>query len=310
MGKLYKYVGPGSVAKVFAEPGECRFKCSYPKDFNDPYELFLTVDFNQEPDVLAYYQEVIGTIPQLPTTCFSVAPDVTPMWAHYAQNLEGIAIEVDEERLQAAFPAYNFGDVDYRDQADDDLNTLLGHAYMTCKARHTEWLQTGVFSAAYYTKRTCWGYEQERRLVAEEGVIDVAGVMLVPVPYDCITALIVGSRASNETAQRAAELAGEIGCRCFEMHIGRSTSQPYFVDTDGCAHVYVGGEISACEFSCDECGEPVQDNRDECPWCAVRQDHSLEAAQRNPMRILARYGMLRDYYESAQRIRRGARRGE
>lgn len=308
MGKLYKYVGPGTVPRVFSEPGECRFKCSHPKDFNDPYELFLTVDFNQEPEVLAYYKEVIGKIPQLPTTCFSTAPDVTPMWAHYAQNLEGIAVEIDEDKLMAAFPAYSFGDVDYRDQADDGLSTLLGHAYMTGKPRHTEWLQAGVFSAAYFTKLTCWGYEQERRLVATDGIIDVGGVMLAPVPHDCISALIVGPRASEETAKLAAELAGRIGCRLLEMQIGRSTPRPYFVDAEGTTNVFVGGEIAECEFACEECSEPMQGQSGACPWCAIREDHALEAAQRNPMRILASYGLLEGYYESAQRIRNGVKR--
>lgn len=303
MGKLYKYVGPSSVPKVFSEPEECRFKCSLPKDFNDPYELFLTVDFNQEPEVLAYYQEVIGAIPQLPTTCFSIAPDVTPMWAHYAQNLEGIAIEVDEEKLKAAFPTYSFGDVDYRDQADAGLSTLLGHAYMTSKPRHTEWLQSGVFSAAYFTKHTCWGYEQERRLIVQDGAIDVGGLILVPVPHRCISALIIGPRASEETAKLTAQLAGKIGCRLLDMRIGRSTSQSYFVGTDGTANVFVGGEIAESKFTCDGCGEPVLHNHGECSWCAIRHAHTLEAAQRNPMRILAMHGLLEGYYESARKIR-------
>jgi len=93
---LYKYIGPATLDKVFSELGHFTMKCSLPKNFNDPYELFLTLDFRERPEALAYYADVVGDLPQIPTTCFSRSPDVVPMWAHYAQNLEGFAIELDE----------------------------------------------------------------------------------------------------------------------------------------------------------------------------------------------------------------------
>jgi hypothetical protein len=85
--KIYKYVGSSNLNNVLASAEQVTLKCSYPKDFNDPYELFLTINFNEKPDALAFYSEVIGDLPQLPTTCFSRSPSVIPMWAHYAQNL-------------------------------------------------------------------------------------------------------------------------------------------------------------------------------------------------------------------------------
>ncbi len=49
--KLYKYVGPDILDVAFSKDGFCGFKFSYPKDYNDPYELFLTIDFENNPDI-------------------------------------------------------------------------------------------------------------------------------------------------------------------------------------------------------------------------------------------------------------------
>ena len=38
------------------------------------------IDPNEvEPEILAYYQEILGDIPQFPTTCFSNLPNVIPI---------------------------------------------------------------------------------------------------------------------------------------------------------------------------------------------------------------------------------------
>ena len=97
--KIYKYIGPEHIDKVFHSSDVVTLKCSLPKEFNDPYELFLTIDFNERPDALAYYADAIGELPQLPTTCFSRSPVVIPMWAHYAQNHQGFAVEFSEDGL-------------------------------------------------------------------------------------------------------------------------------------------------------------------------------------------------------------------
>ncbi len=91
--KIYKYIGPDGIEKVFHSANVGTLKCSLPKEFNDPYELFLTINFNERPDALAFYADAIGELPQFPTTCFSRSPIVLPMWAHYARNLEGFAVD-------------------------------------------------------------------------------------------------------------------------------------------------------------------------------------------------------------------------
>src|SRR5690606_19162845 len=147
MGKpIYKYLSP-DIAKLVLTPDGPVFKCSYPKDFNDPYELFLTINFNERPDALAFYQEVIGELPQQPTTCFANSPAITPMWAHYGRNLEGVVVQVDEQCLSSHFENSSFGDVDYRDGPADELTDLLYRALVIGKPRYTYMLRQGVFSA-------------------------------------------------------------------------------------------------------------------------------------------------------------------
>lgn len=303
--KLYKYAGPNILEPMLAG-NKCSLKCSYPKDFNDPYELFLTIDYNLPPDMLAFYNETIGRIPQFPTTCFSTSPSVIPMWAHYAQNHQGFVIEVDEEKLSSAFPEIGFGDIKYSDEADGDLTNLLGHAHMTCKPRHTYWLQNAVFEAAYFTKSTCWSYELERRLIAKsKDVVKTNDLMLLTVPLDCVTALIAGPKTTPDFLDKITSASKEIGCPIYEMKIGRSDAAPYFLDAEQKTFSFLDGEISKCESCCKACKEPTKERSNTCPWCAIQAIHIRDAAERNPMRMLDRLGMLEDYYEGANRIRDG-----
>ena len=53
--RIYKYVAPNYLDKVFGSRDLVTLKCSHPKDFNDPYELFLTINFNESPEMLAFF---------------------------------------------------------------------------------------------------------------------------------------------------------------------------------------------------------------------------------------------------------------
>lgn len=183
--RIYKYMGSEVFSLAFKEAGMCSFKCSYPKDFNDPYELFLTVDFQQSPEMLATYRDAIGELPQLPTTCFSKSPGVIPMWAHYAHSHRGIVLEFNETAFTKYFPEVGFDDVDYLDSARKDLLDMLARACHIGKPRYYYLLRKGVSSAAYYTKHTHWSYEQERRLVAgSNDVKRIGDLMLLEFPVN------------------------------------------------------------------------------------------------------------------------------
>ncbi|MDH5548143.1 MAG: DUF2971 domain-containing protein [Gammaproteobacteria bacterium] len=303
--KVYKYMGADTLKLSLSKEDVCSFKCSHPKDFNDPYELFLTIDFQQDPEMLATYKDTIGVMPQLPTTCFSKSPSVTPMWAHYAHGHRGVVIEIDEEIVIDSLPDVEFGDVDYRDEPSDDLLDMLARACHIGKLRYHFLLQRGVFSAAYYTKHTCWSYEQERRLVVGNELVNAVGdIILLDLPVGSITSLIAGHNATQETKDSVNVLADNIGANYFEMNIGKTTSVPYFLDSNGMAHQYHSGSIQKCINMCEECKEPISEEADLCSWCSITEDHEYQAASTNPLRMLQRMGGLEDYYESMMDVER------
>lgn len=293
---IYKYIGPEHVDKVFQSSDAVTLKCSLPKDFNDPYELFLTIDFNEEPDALAFYADAIGELPQFPTTCFSRSPAVIPMWAHYAQNHQGFVVEFSEDGLVKAFADSRFGDVRYSDSPSEGLTDMLYRAYKIGKMRYTYFLRGGVFNAAYFTKASCWSYEQERRMiVSESGTRKVGPMILLDAPNDCITSIICGPRASEPTRLALIKKAEEIGCRYFELRIGKISATPYFVDKEGEPFSFDLSEIVPSHQYCETCKEPIAQAAEQCSWCQIDDELRQHVASRNPFRILDRYGMLESY---------------
>ncbi len=306
---LYKYVGPSYLDKVFSGPDMITFKCSLPRDFNDPYELFLTIDFNEEPDALAFYQDAIGKLPQLPTTCFSRSPAIIPMWAHYAQNSEGVVVELAEDELAAAFPDSSFGDVNYQDTPHEGLSDMLHRAHQIGKPRYVYLLNKGVFSAAYFTKTTSWSYELERRMIVRQTEVRQTGdLLLADVPKSCVSALVVGPRATKATKTLVRAQSVQLDCRYLEMRIGRSSANPYFVDESGVPYAFDGSQLEQCAQHCGSCKEPLAADTEECSWCQISENHAREAATRNPFRMLAQYGLLGSYIQGMEAISNGTKK--
>lgn len=307
MAALYKYTRLDLLPHIFSDPATCNFKCSRPADFNDPYELFLTVDLNLDAEHLATYRELLGEIPQYPVTCFSKSPAVVPMWAHYGGNHQGVVIEVDEDRLRSKLPKLAIKDVEYRREANPEITGLLRHAVMTRKGRHNMFFIQGAMSAAYFTKHEDWSYEQERRVVDQDKYsVDRNGILILPCPADCITALIVGSRASAEARQQVKELAAKIGSAYYEMKVAKSTSQPYFVSPKDELHLFGNGALGQPQSRCSVCGEPARVN-DRCSWCAITEEDELRAAGSNILRAAADAGLLDGYLKSFREASQGRR---
>ncbi|WP_166771474.1 DUF2971 domain-containing protein [Xanthomonas arboricola] len=306
--KIYKYFSP-QVAALALLQDKATLKCSLPSNFNDPYELFLTVDYSSRPDALASYQELIGTLPQLPTTCFSKSPAVVPMWAHYGANASGFALEFDEAELLKAFPGSKLEDVVYQDEASPDLTEMLYRAHVIGKPRYTYFLQGGVFHAAYFTKATCWSYEAERRMVAAENEVREAhGMLFMDVPVNCITSVIAGAKASAGLILMLSESADHYGCGLYRTQIGRTSISPYFLDNAGIPHVFNGSGIAAAAASCRSCKEPLEPSNEACSWCQITDDQRYSAAVRNPYRILDSVGHLDSYLASMNKITEGITR--
>ena len=154
MEKIYKYFSGDVLNLVFARKDLCGLKCSFPRDYNDPFELFLGVDLSVSTDLLATYREIVTDLPLRPTTCFSKSPVVAPMWAHYANNHSGFILEFDAERLQKTFENSGFGDVAYKDTPDPIIGEYLARSAVTMKPRHAVWLQQAVHTTAYFSPNT------------------------------------------------------------------------------------------------------------------------------------------------------------
>ncbi len=304
--KMYKYLGPDVLDLAFPEPGKVAFKCAYPKEFNDPYELFLTIDPDEvDLEIVAYYLEILGEIEQFPTSCFSRLPNVIPMWAHYARDLKGFVIEVDEEKLRKFIPHVSIDDVDYHDEPTSvDLGSLR-MAYETAKMRHTYLLQRSTGSRAYFTKNICWSYEAERRmLVKNSEVTKVEDKMILSLPTDCVTAVIAGPRSEDALRMRCKQICEGIQCEYYEMRIGKSSIVPFFIDATNNSYLFNGDGIHEADSYCENCGEPIANEDDfECSWCKIDRNHKIKAASRNPMRMLQQHGLLEGYVKDSERIR-------
>lgn len=300
---LYKYSPAGVLHVMFARDEFCGIKCSYPKDYNDPYELFLSVDLKGDPDTLATYREIIRELPQYPTTCFSKAPTVSPMWAHYADNHTGFVVEFNADEIKRHLKKVTIKDVTYRESPNPEIEYFLKRSAETMKPRHAVWLQGIVITEAYHSKFPSWQYEQECRLVTSDSEIEeLSGNMILFVPTDCISKIIVGMNASKELIERSKALANKYSIEWFHSQIGKSNSLPFFTSEDGHTWTYRGGEIAAAENICGNCSKPIDAEEELCPWCKITDDDEYIAARSNPLRVLDYFGMLDDYMEGFKEI--------
>ena len=293
---LYKYLPPECLGTVFGNAGFASFKCSTPAEFSDPYELFLSVDLDTDSELLAFHRDVVGELPQLPTTCFSRSPIVVPMWCHHAGNFRGAVIELDQARLAECFPHSRLEDVTYADRASDDLMNLLVRARELQKPRYSVMLGAAVLHAAYFTKLAVWQYERECRLVLRESETTKRdGHVLVDVPLSCVPAILLGSRIPSTSAQLLETAAAECGCDVFRLTIGRASSVPYFADSDGHSWVFDDSALVSAPYYCDSCRAPTPGTEAECAWCRLTQSDLRDAANRNPLRLFAELGLLERY---------------
>ncbi|SEG29258.1 Protein of unknown function [Bosea lathyri] len=259
--------------------------------------------------MLACYAEAIGELPQYPTTCFSRSPIVIPMWAHYAYNHNGFVIEFSEEAIREEFPETRFDNVAYKDGPAHDFSDLVGRVLHIAKPRYTYFLQGAVVNAAYFTKSTCWTYEQERRMVVGDEDVRVSGdLMLMNIPGACVSSIICGARATLKTKIALKEVAKRFSADFYELRIGRTSAVPYLVDSKEKAHLFSDTEIVPSKNSCASCSEPIEEDEEECAWCQITDETKRTVAIKNPYRIIDHYGGLEKYIAGMQAIGRAARK--
>jgi len=296
--KIYKYLGPDIGPKIFATQGSVNFKCSFPNEYDDPFELFLSVDTSEsDTEVIAYYLEVLGKIPQLPTTCFSNHPDIIPMWTHYGHRHQGIVLEIDETKLAQSIPVGCIEDITYCEENGKYDIANIEYAVRTLKPRHTHFAKKIAFRKSYFTKNICWSYEKERRLVInQQDTRTENGIMLLYLPVDCVTAIITGYRIAEDDNKYYESLASSLKIPHYQLRIGKSSLSPYFIDTSNQPYIFHDSLIERAFEVCEVCKEPIRNRPNGlCNWCLVSDDEQNEAALSNPFRILESMGIDHGY---------------
>ena len=301
--KIYKYISADIFDIIFNKEGFCGFKFSLPKDYNDPYELFLTIDFKNDPERVAFYNEVINSLTQFPTTCFSNSPIVHPIWAHYANNSTGLVLEIDETELLRYLPSATIDDVVYRDKPREELERFFNMAYFRKKPRDFMFLRRAVCFSAYFTKHLCWSTENERRMIiTKDDVTNISGNMVFFFPVQCISSIICGSLATQGFKKKALEFAKSIGVQYLESNIGRNTSSLFFCDSRNRSYIFKNKAIRRTRGVCRKCNEPISSKEKICPWCMVTEQDVLNAASNNTLRMLHEAGLLEEYVEGFNKI--------
>ncbi|WP_240520048.1 DUF2971 domain-containing protein [Shewanella bicestrii] len=301
--RIYKYFSHDVLELVFNRDGFCGVKCSLPKDYNDPYELFLGMDLNTPTDQLAFYSDIVGGIPQNPTTCFSQSPIVSPMWAHYANNHSGFVLEFDLEGMQKHFEGNPIWEVSYRKAPHENLKKILQRAAVLKKPRYAYELQEFVFVESYFTKYDEWSYERECRFVDMKNITEeINGNSILFIPIEFVTSIIVGPKFPEGSIDEALSLAEENDLAWYKLHIGKSHPKPYMKDERGDIFIFEDEGISQTNNSCESCSEPLINGDHLCPWCSITEAHEDEAAQNNPFRMLDAIGELENYMDAMGKI--------
>ncbi|PRY64034.1 Protein of unknown function (DUF2971) [Vreelandella songnenensis] len=303
---LYKYMEPRILDASLVRQGFIGFKCSKPEEYNDPYELFLSVDTNVDTQLLAFYRDSLGQLPQYPTSCFSRSPVVVPMWAHYGHASRGFVIEIDEKMLIDYCSEASVDDVEYTDSANKDLEGLLARAFVTCKPRHTFFLHKAVLHSAYFTKQSSWSYEKERRVVFSiDSIENVDGNMIAFLPTSCVKSIIAGAKATDESIEKGRRYSDYIGCGFYTSKIGKSYPEKYLVSGDNSPHIFDGSDIVSAKSACKQCLEPIPEVRKNsklCSWCAITDAHAESATENNVYRFLDHADILERHIKGMEDI--------
>jgi len=169
------------------------------ENLNDPFEFAALLEENAFPDVVARATNA-------GITCFCRAKTNPLLWSHYANAHKGFAIGWD---MSHAFFGRIAGmghslihDVLYEDVPPDPKSFGDGGSYLM---------------AALTTKSTAWAYEQEVRLIADEG----GRPQLLP--KEAIKQVLFGM---SMPAQRMEEIRSRVVAAGISAEFARMTPRP------------------------------------------------------------------------------------
>jgi hypothetical protein len=132
--------------------------------------------------------------------CLTEKPDNLLMWAHYSDCHRGLVLEFDE--------SHSF--FNQRKSETDELRYLRKVIYSA--QRPVIRLPNLTYEDLCLTKSLEWEYEQEWRIIVALQDADATierslhNICLFKIPVECITAIILGARATDETRDAVIDL--------------------------------------------------------------------------------------------------------
>jgi hypothetical protein len=281
---IFKYVSPDAVSKVFEQTDKLLIRFGLPRDYNDPYELFLQPSPPIEAEeVRAFYLFFLGELAQAPVACFSKRPESLVMWAHYGREGAGMCLGFDEDRLVNEFPLAYVADISYSDGPATVAAGLVEFAYETAKRRHTLALIETAQRAAYFTKRSDWAYESERRIVVPPNAVEEhTGVLVGKVGPEALRYIVVGPAMGPDLRELCESRAKRWHVPVIRLRVGTRTFAPFFSGDKMSAGVWSGSGFQEIVEVCDKCGEPSDHlESGECSWCVITEDAQRAAGNRS-----------------------------
>jgi Protein of unknown function (DUF2971) len=166
---------------------------------NDPSETQALRSLDGHPAIQAEFRN-IGVI------CFSRALTNPLMWAHYAAGHRGYAV------------AYDGTHTHFGMQLGSGQRYLLDVRYEDALPSLDFLSPAELKMAAVLTKPTCWAYEQEMRLVSQQGG------QLLDAPVDAIRWIIFGAEMPKGRVTEIMQAIHSAHIRAKFVHMGLATN--------------------------------------------------------------------------------------
>ena len=131
---------------------------------------------------------------------------------------------------------------------------------------------------------------------------EVDGNRILFMPIECVTSIILGRNFAAASVDATMAMAQDNDLEWYRSAIGKSHAMPYLKNRSDEVFLFNGENIEPAEKVCNACSEPIAATREFCPWCSITEQDEIDAASRNPLRILDHFGELEGYYDAIDEI--------
>lgn len=168
--KLYKYRSLANTHYVFDILLEGRLRCSAWSNLNDPMEGIFEYTNGESGRFRSYIDDVIRCKFEYKICSLSLNPFSSVMWAHYADEFRGLAIEVDLPLIDSPNEDFGYADpliapIEYRDEY-----------YFSMIPRQQDPRATA--KQILLSKQSDWRYEKEVRILSREDFFSLNNISI------------------------------------------------------------------------------------------------------------------------------------